>query len=135
MSMTIGSLAEAAGVRVPTVRYYERRGIIAEPSRTVSGYREYDESVVDRIRFVRKAQALGFTLDEIEELLALRVDDPKSCGSVKDSTRAKLTSVESKIRDLERLRGALLRLVRDCEDPRRTHVCPVLAMLDDGESR
>lgn len=131
MGMTIGTVANAAGVEVSTLRYYERRGLLARPQRTQSGYRQYDESVVDRVRFVRRAQDLGFTLDEIEELLALRVDDPESCGAVKTATRAKLRSVESKVRELRRLGGVLARLVRACEENERTHECPVLEMLDE----
>ena len=129
--MTIGQLAQAAGVEVSTVRYYERRGIIAEPSRAASGYRQYDETVVNRIRFIRHAQDLGFTLEEIEELMGLRVDDPSSCGPVEEATRAKLRSVDSKIRELQRLRSVLARLVRACEDREQTSECPVLAILDE----
>lgn len=132
MGMTIGTLAEAAGVNVPTVRYYERRGIIQEPPRTASGYRQYDEDAVERIRFIRRAQDLGFALEEIVELLALRVDDPRACETVEEATREKLDSVESKIRELERLRGILRGLVRSCEERERTGACPVLAMLDEG---
>lgn len=133
MSMTIGRLAEAAGVSVPTVRYYERRGIVPEPPRTPSGYRQYDEAVVDRIRFIRRAQALGFTLQEIEDLLALRVDDPDACETVEGATRVKLDSIESKIGELERLRAILTRLVHCCEERATTSECPVLAMLEEDE--
>lgn len=133
MAMTIGTVAEAAGVNVPTVRYYERRGIIAEPPRTPSGYRQYDEAVVDRIRFIRRAQDLGFTLEEIEDLLGLRVDDPASCGRVEAATRSKLSSVETKIRELERLRTILSRLVRACGEREKTSACPVLEMLEEVE--
>lgn len=133
MTLTIGSLAEAAGVKVPTVRYYERRGIIAEPPRTAAGYRQYDESVVDRIRFIRQAQDLGFTLEEIEDLLSLRVRGPESCVVVEAATRTKLASVQSKLRELERLKGVLQGLVRACEQRERTSECPVLALLDEGE--
>lgn len=135
MGMTIGRMAEAAGVNVPTVRYYERRGIIAEPPRTASGYRQYDEAVVERIRFIRRAQDLGFALEEIEDLLALRVDDPAACGTVEAATRAKLDSVESKLRELERLRAILRGLVRSCEQREQTAECPVLALLEEGEER
>lgn len=131
MTMKIGSVAEAAGVEVSTVRYYERRGLLAEPPRTSAGYRQYDESAIDRIRFVRQAQNLGFTLEEIEELLALRVEHPSSCGVVEEATRAKLRSVEAKIRELERLRGVLARLVRACESKEATEECPVLGMLEE----
>jgi Hg(II)-responsive transcriptional regulator len=133
MGMKIGSVAEAAGVEVSTVRYYERRGLLAEPPRTESGYRQYDEAVIDRIRFVRQAQDLGFTLEEIEELLALRVEDPSSCGLVEEATRAKLRSVDAKIRELRRLRGVLARLVRTCEAKQSTEECPVLGMLEEEE--
>lgn len=131
MSMTIGKVAEAAGVEVSTLRYYERRGILREPPRTESGYRQYDETVVDRIRFVRQAQDLGFTLEEVEELLALRVDNPASCDAVDEATRAKLRSVDAKLRELRRLRSVLGRLVRACEDREETSACPVLAMLEE----
>ena len=131
MGMKIGSVAEAAGVEVSTVRYYERRGLLAEPPRTDSGYRQYDESVIDRIRFVRQAQDLGFTLEEIEELLDLRVEDPASCGVVEEASRAKLRSVDEKIRDLRRLRAVLAGLVRACEEKEATDECPVLAMLEE----
>lgn len=133
MGMTIGALSEAAGVNVSTVRYYERRGIIPEPPRTASGYRQYGEDVVTRIRFIRRAQDLGFTLEEIDDLLALRVADPAACEAVGATTRAKLDSVESKIRELERLRSILRALVRSCEARERTDECPVLAMLEVGE--
>lgn len=135
MPMKIGSVAEAAGVEVSTVRYYERRGLLAEPPRTDSGYRQYDQSVVHRIRFVRQAQDLGFTLEEIEELLELRVEDPASCGAVEETTRAKLGSVEAKIRELLRLRAVLVGLVRSCEAKEATEECPVLAMLEDEGTR
>lgn len=135
MGMTIGSLADAAGVNVPTVRYYERRGIIADPPRTSSGYRQYDESVVDRIRFIKRAQDLGFTLNEIEDLLALRVEGPESCGSVEEATAGKLEDVESKIQELERLRAVLTRLVHSCRNREPTGECPVLAMLEEGDER
>ena len=131
MGMKIGSVAEAAGVEVSTVRYYERRGLLAEPPRTDSGYRQYDASVIDRIRFVRQAQDLGFTLHEIEELLDLRVEDPASCGAVEEATRSKLRSVDAKIRELRRLRAVLARLVRSCEEKEATDECPVLGMFEE----
>lgn len=134
MTMTIGTLAQAAGVKVPTVRYYERRGIIAEPPRTRSGYRQYEQAVVDRIRFIKRAQDLGFALEQIEDLLALRVDGPASCETVEEATRAQLDSVESKIRELDRLRAVLRELVRSCEDRKRTGSCPVLEILEEEES-
>ena len=130
MTMTIGKLADSAGVNVATVRYYERRGIIPEPPRTDSGYRQYNAGAVSRLRFIKRAQDLGFTLEEIEDLLALRVDDTAACQAVESATRTKLASVESKIRELERLRAVLRRLVHSCEERERTAECPVLEMLE-----
>lgn len=134
MGLKIGEVAGAAGVNVPTVRYYERRGIISEPPRTRSGYRQYDADVVDRIRFIRRAQDLGFTLEEIQDLLALRVDDPAACSSVEDVAHDKLSSVEAKIGELERLREALRSLIRSCEAREPTADCPALAMLEGQEA-
>lgn len=134
MSMTIGALAEAAGVNVPTVRYYERRGIIPRPPRTSSGYRRYDQAFLDRIRFIRRAQELGFTLEEIGDLLALRVDDRRACSIVEEATRAKLADVQAKIRDLQRLRNVLNRLVRSCQEREPTNECPILAVLEERDS-
>lgn len=135
MSMQIGAVAKAAGVEVSTVRYYERRGLVPEPPRTDSGYRQYDESVVHRIRFVRQAQQLGFTLEEIEELLELRVEDSSSCDTVEATTREKVRAVDAKIRELRRLRAVLARLVRACEEQEATDECPVLAMLEEEADR
>ncbi len=133
MGLTIGSLADAAGVKVATVRYYERRGLIAAPPRTAAGYRHYDPGVVDRIRFVRRAQDLGFTLEEIKDLLGLRVNNPASCARVEAATQAKLEAVESKIRELDRLRATLHRLVQSCRQRKKTVTCPVLEMLEERE--
>ena len=135
MSMRIGALAEAAGVNVPTVRYYERRGIIPRPPRTASGYRQYDPAVLDRIRFIKRAQELGFTLEEISDLLALRVHRARACTAVEKATQAKLDDVEAKIRDLQRLQDVLCRLVRSCQDREPTNECPILAVLDERDSR
>ena len=85
--MRIGELAAQAGVPAATVRYYERRGLIGRPGRSPSGYREYTEAEVDRIRFIKRAQDLGFALEEIQDLLELRVDDPASCALVETKTR------------------------------------------------
>lgn len=132
MTMTIGTLAEAAEVSIATVRYYERRGILAVPPRSAAGYRQYDERAVDRVRFVRRAQALGFSLEEIEELLSLRVRDRRSCAAVEVATRGKLASVESKLLELRRLRDVLEGLAKACQERRTTGECPVLAMLEEG---
>lgn len=129
MTMRIGDLAARAGVPVATVRYYERRGLIGEPPRTRAGYRSYNGAVADRLRFIKRAQDLGFTLEEIQELLGLRVDDPASCAAVEAATQDKLTDVRRKIVELERLEATLLRLARACATRTPTAECPVLEML------
>lgn len=129
----IGELAHLAGVPAATIRYYERRGILPEPPRTGSGYRRYGPGTVERLRFIKRAQELGFTLEEIEEFLALRVDDPASCARVEAKTREKIAGVVRRISELKRLEGALRRLVDACAARAATAECPVLEMLVHDE--
>lgn len=132
MKMTIGDFAAQAGVNVQTVRYYERRGILPEPERTASGYRQYDEEALARVRFIRGAQELGFSLDEIEELLALRVEDPSSCSAVEATTRAKLQDVRRKIGELGRMEKVLEKLASSCAARQPTTHCPILESLEEA---
>lgn len=132
--MKIGELAALAGVPAATVRYYERRGLIAEPARSASGYRQYGPQAAERIRFIRRAQGLGFSLEEIEELLALRVDDPASCAEVATKTRAKIAEVRRRIGELERLEGVLSRLAAMCAGRTVTSECPVLEMMVEDDA-
>lgn len=127
--MKIGELASLAGVPAATIRYYERRGILAEPARTESGYRRFGPETAERLRFIKRAQELGFTLDEIEELLALRVADPAACADVEAKTREKIEDVVRKIGELKRLEGALRGLADACAARTATAECPVLEML------
>jgi Hg(II)-responsive transcriptional regulator len=127
--MKIGELAERAGVSVQTIRYYEGRGLIPEPSRTRSGYRRYGESDVPRLRFIRRAQELGFTLAEIGELLALRVDPTTTPDDVRQRAREKIEDTEVKIRELQRIKSALEHLVHGCEAEETTADCPFLDAL------
>jgi MerR family transcriptional regulator, copper efflux regulator len=128
--MTIGELARRAGVNVQTVRYYERRALLAEPARRASGYRVYDAETLDRLQFVRRAQALGFTLTEIAELLALRMDPHTTAASVKARAEEKLTAIDEKLRDLARLRCSLAQLTGGCRGGcTPTGECPLLAAL------
>lgn len=133
--MRIGQLAAEAGVNVQTVRYYERRGMVTEPPRTASGYRRYGLEALDRIRFIKRAQALGFSLRQIEELLALRADSPFACPAVEARTRAKIEDVEQKIRELEAMKRVLERLAAACAAREPTEECPVLEMIAEvGDS-
>lgn len=123
---TISQLAKQARVNVETVRYYERRGLLPEPPRRASGYRQYSPDDLASLQFIRRAQTLGFSLKEIAELLALRVDPTMSCHDVRERAAHKLADVDAKIRALEDIRGALQRLIALCSGEGPTSACPIL---------
>ena len=128
--MRIGELAQRAGVNVQTVRYYERRGLLDDPRHRGVGYREYTAATLDRLRFIRRAQELGFTLAEIEELLALRLRRGSSAADVKARAAAKIVEIEAKQQDLERIRTALAHLAGQCRGGRGpVGDCPLLEAL------
>ena len=124
---TIARLAEAAGVHVETVRYYQRRRLVPEPVRPIGGIRRYQETDVERLRFIRRAQAIGFTLHEIESLLALRVR--RSCHATRELATAKLRIVDDRLRELRHLRNELAGLIRRCDANPEDSICPVIAKL------
>ena len=125
--MLIGELARRAGVNVQTVRYYELRGLLAEPTRTLGGYRQYTEDALDRMRFIRRAQDLGFTLSEIADLLALKLDPRTPADAVRRRAHAKIANIDRRVRGLERMRHALVGLAEDCRGP--IDACPLLGTL------
>ncbi|MGH7545735.1 MAG: MerR family transcriptional regulator [Gemmatimonadota bacterium] len=133
MALMIGQVAEAADVNVQTIRYYERRGLFPTPRRTPAGYRQYGEEAVARLRFIKHAQELGFSLKEVQELLGLRVPHVGACEAVERRTRAKIALVEDRIRELERLKRTLERLAAACEARRPTADCPILEVLEDDD--
>lgn len=128
--MTIGKVAQRAGVGVETVRFYEREGLIEQPPNAGSGWRQYPEGVVSRLRFIRRAQALGFSLREIEELISLRLNPSADSAEVKARAEAKIGEVERKIRDLQGMKDALVRLVGACSGEGSVQECPILETLD-----
>jgi MerR family copper efflux transcriptional regulator len=128
--LTIGQVAQKAGVGVETVRFYERQGLLEEPARKESGYRQYPEDVVARLRFIKRAKELGFSLKEIKELLALRVDPATTCREVKKQAQAKIADVAGKIRSLLRMKEALVELTRACRGRGPTSECPILDALE-----
>ena len=132
-NLTTGRLAQKAQVNVETVRYYERRGLIPEPPRGNSGYRQYSQDAVARIRFIKRAKELGFSLQEISELLSLRVDPETTCGDVKGRAEAKIADIEGKILALQSMKGALANLVASCSGDGPTSECPILEALDAKE--
>lgn len=131
--MKIGELAARAGVNIQTVRYYERRRLLRAPGRTRGGYREYDEPDLLRLRFVLRAKELGFTLSEIAELLALRVDPGRSAEDVRTTALDKIAQTERKIRDLERIRAALRRLVTSCEAHGPVAECALIHAIEAAD--
>lgn len=122
----IGEAAKKAGVHKETLRYYERRGLIPEPDRRRSGYRIFTDEHVQRIKFIKRAQELGFTLSEIEDLLTLRVDHHTTCADVRQRAERKLTDVEEKIAELQKIRDALQHLTDLCQGEGPTSECPIL---------
>lgn len=124
--LTIGKVAKKALVNIETIRYYERQGLIPLPPRRESGYRQYPEDTVDRVRFIKRAQELGFSLKEVAELLSLRVGPDATCGDVKKLADVKIAEIDGKIRTLERMKDALTRLVETCEESRQAEECPIL---------
>jgi MerR family copper efflux transcriptional regulator len=131
--LSIGQVAKRAGVGVETVRFYEREGLLEEPPRRVSGYRQYSAQVVTRLHFIKSAQHLGFSLKEISELLQLRVDAQTSCEEVKGRTEAKLAEVERKMVELQRVWQALLQVASLCTGEGPASACPMLEALDQAE--
>jgi len=129
--MTIGQLAKSAAVNIQTVRYYERLGLVAPPPRTKGGYRQYDLPTVKRLRFIKKAQELGFSLADIRDLLALRISDPSACRTVEHKAEAKILVINTKIEELTRLQAILRTLATACKARERTTECPILDLLGD----
>ena len=126
-SLTIGAVAKAAEVNVETIRYYQRLGLIEEPAKPLGGVWRYANGAVDRLRFIKRAQQLGFSLNEIRRLLAL--GEAQSCSSARSLAEEKLGLVKARIADLERMRGTLEDLIARCEVRRGKIACPIIATL------
>lgn len=125
--LTIGKVARAAGVNVETVRYYQRTGLVSEPPRPAGGVRRYSEETVARLRFIKRAQELGFTLAEIRRLLEL--GDPQTCSKARALAAEKLSLVRTRIADLDRMRGVLEALIERCDAARGKVACPIIETL------
>lgn len=130
--VSIGKLAATSGVSVPTIRYYEQIGLLPQAGRTASGYRRFPPEAARRLRFIRRAQQLGFSLDEIRELLELRATPGPAADrtTVRARTEAKLVELEAKIADLKAMRSALRGLHRACCEGGTTSTCPILDALE-----
>jgi MerR family transcriptional regulator, copper efflux regulator len=131
--LTIGKVAKAAGLGVETVRFYERQGLIAEPARSSSGYRKYRAETIKRLQFIVRAKALGFTLQEIGDLLDLRATPGAGCADVQARAEAKIADIEERIAQLDAMKRALGDLVAQCRGEGPLSDCPILDALDEDE--
>lgn len=129
--LNIGETARHAGVNLDTIRYYERRGLVPKPARSASGYRKFSPDSVRRIRFIKHAQALGFTLAEIEELLSLRVHPDTACAPVHIQAKAKIAAIDAKVRSLQAMKKTLRKLIATCTGRGIISDCPILEALDE----
>jgi MerR family mercuric resistance operon transcriptional regulator len=127
--LTIGKLAQAVGVNVETIRFYQRRGLLDQPAKPPGGHRSYTSEHIKRVRFIRRAQALGFTLVEIETLLA--IDGTDLCRDTRKMVLHKTALIDRKISELTMLRGVLDSLIQKCEPGRSKSVCPIIDVLSD----
>ena len=126
MPRTISQLAKELNINVETIRFYERKGIIQQPKKPASGYRHYSDDILQRIRFIKRAQELGFTLNEIEILLSL---NKQSCETAQHLAEAKLKKVQEKIANLTHLEHALNTLLKQCKDKTDSINCPIIQSL------
>ena len=131
-NFSIGELAESAGVAIDTVRYYERNGLLNPAGRLTSGYRRYGAAELKRLRFIRRAKALGFSLEDIRALLELSAE--RNVAKVKRAAQRKLADIEARIAELERVRSGLRTLIAACPGRGRAEACPILNALNEEES-
>lgn len=132
MALTIGVVARESKVGIETIRYYEREGLIKPPPRSASGYRQYPEDTVNRLRFINNAKELGFSLKEISSLLSLKITKRSKCKNVKKSAKEKMLEIEKKIQSLQRIHRALKNLISKCEVNEISSECPILEALENG---
>ncbi len=133
--MTIGQLARNAGVGVETIRFYERKKLINQPKRPAAGFRRYDDETERRIRFIRQAQELGFTLAEIRQLLELRLDPRRGCAEVKAEAETKIAGIDGKLASLRAMRKALVEITVSCSGEGPTSECPILDAIEAPAAR
>ena len=133
-SLTIGAVAKRVGVAIDTIRYYEREGLLPQPERRASGYRSYGEGAITQLRFIRRAKGLGFTLEEIRDLLMLSRDRQHGVKAVKQRAQQRLAVIDARIVDLQRVRAGLAQLVEACPGHGAPEECPILRALGDEAS-
>ena len=127
--MTIGQVARKTGVSVEAIRYYEKEGLITEPERSPSGYRQYQTETVKRVLFIQRAKEVGFTLKEINDLLTLQSNPNACCGDILSRATSKVEQIEAKIDELQRMKNALQELTEECVSDSGLEDCPILDAL------
>ena len=125
-TMKIGEVAKLSGTGIETIRFYEREGLLLEPERRPSGYRQYDESTVERLEYIRRAKELGFTLAEIRELMELSFVSQTRCDHIRQRAETKITDIESKIRSLQQIKRSLGKILEQCQQKNSTDDCPLV---------
>ena len=129
-SLTIGKVAQASGVGVETIRFYEREGLLSQPARRQSGYRQYEPDAILKLRFIKQAQRLGFTLREIKELLAMKLDPEAACAQIREGALTKMADIDQRINELKRMKKALAPLIRACDGKGKVDGCPILNAIE-----
>lgn len=133
MSLRSSTLAERGGVNLQTIRYYEREGLLPKPPRLKSGYRMFPETAVQRVRFIKRAQELGFQLSEVRQLLSIQIDPAKECSDVQRLAKAKVEDIEARIRTLQSMRRVLSNLADACPGRGPSSECPILESMEAKE--
>lgn len=129
-TMTIGQVVQKTGTGMETIRFYERKGLIRKPARRANGYRQYTDEHITQLLFIKQAKVLGFSLNEISELLSIRSGTTTECNYVKRIAAEKLDDIEARIKMLQRMRRTLKKLVNECPGQGPIEVCPILDALD-----
>ena len=125
--LTIGQVAKKTKANIETIRYYEHLGILPKPNRNPnSGYRQYKENIIERLSFIKHAKELGFSLNEIKSLFALRVRSNSTCGDVKHKAERKINDIEEKIKTLQKMKTALKKLIGQCKGKGPVSECPII---------
>lgn len=129
-TLTRHIVGKRAGVKIDTLRFYEKKGLLPMPHRTESNYRIYGEDTISRVQFIKRAQELGFSLKEIKELLSLKASPRSKCGSVRKKAETKIDEIENKVADLKRMQRSLRKLARECKGNGSVTQCPILESID-----
>lgn len=132
-ALSIGQVAHRAGIGVETVRFYERQGLLQKPPRSKSGYRKYQPEAILRLRFIKKAKEVGFSLKEINDLLSLRLDMDATCEDIRIRAAAKISDIEQKIAALQRMKQALTDLTAACRGDGPVSECPILQSFEEQQ--